>query len=192
MNRSVESLDKAVGNQLLDEVLEEITSRLQTGKPVALEDYARQHPELAGQLHKLLPGMQMLADLGYASDVTPSSSAPDSSIPHPSVCGVLGDFRILREIGRGGMGVVYQAEQLSLHREVALKVLPFAAVLDPKQLKRFKTEAAAAARLHHPNIVPVYSVGCERSGAVRQPTRAFRAPSPVAELEVTGTGRSKR
>ena len=74
----------------------------------------------------------------------------------------LGDFRIVREIGRGGMGVVYEAMQLSLNRRVALKVLPFAAALNPKQLQRFKTEAHAAAQLHHTNIVPVYAVGCER------------------------------
>jgi len=74
----------------------------------------------------------------------------------------LGDFKIVREIGRGGMGTVYEAVQLSLGRRVALKVLPFAAALDPKHLQRFKTEAQAAAQLHHPNIVPVYAVGCER------------------------------
>ena len=74
----------------------------------------------------------------------------------------LGDYRILREIGRGGMGVVYEAEQISLPRRVALKILPFAAVLDPRQLERFKNEARAAATLHHPGIVSVYSVGTER------------------------------
>jgi serine/threonine protein kinase/uncharacterized protein HemY len=74
----------------------------------------------------------------------------------------LGDFRIIREIGRGGMGVVYEAEQVSLGRRVAVKVLPFAATLDPKQLQRFKNEAQAAAHLRHPNIVPVYYFGCER------------------------------
>src|SRR5207249_466398 len=74
----------------------------------------------------------------------------------------LGDFRIIREIGRGGMGVVYEAVQMSLGRRVALKVLPFAAALDSKQLQRFRNEAQAAAQLHHSNIVPVYAVGCER------------------------------
>jgi serine/threonine protein kinase len=73
----------------------------------------------------------------------------------------LGDFHLVREIGRGGMGMVYEAEQLSLSRRVAVKVLPFAAALDPKQLHRFKNEAQTAALLHHPNIVPVYAVGCE-------------------------------
>ena len=74
----------------------------------------------------------------------------------------LGDFHLIREIGRGGMGVVYEAEQCSLRRRVALKVLPFAALLDQRRLTRFQNEARAAAMLKHPNIVSVYSVGCER------------------------------
>ena len=68
----------------------------------------------------------------------------------------------VREVGRGGMGVVYEAEQISLNRRVALKVLPFAATMDPRQLQRFQNEAQAAACLHHANIVPVHGVGCER------------------------------
>jgi serine/threonine protein kinase len=81
--------------------------------------------------------------------------------PEPAL-GQLGDFRLLREIGRGGMGTVYEAVQISLDRRVALKVLPFAASLDAKQLQRFKKEAQAAAHLHHTNIVPVHAVGAER------------------------------
>ena len=76
--------------------------------------------------------------------------------------GQLGEFRLLREIGRGGMGIVYEAEQLSLQRRVALKVLPFAAAIDAKHVLRFKNEALAAAMLNHAHIVPVYSVGNER------------------------------
>src|SRR5262249_47268340 len=79
-----------------------------------------------------------------------------------SELGQIGEFRLLREIGRGGMGVVYEAYQSSLNRRVALKVLPFVAALDPKQLQRFQNEAQAAAQFHHTNIVPVYAVGCER------------------------------
>ena len=85
------------------------------------------------------------------------SVAPGAGMP-----AALGDFRIDREIGRGGMGVVYEAVQLSLGRKVAVKVLPFASALDATRLQRFKNEAQAAAQLHHTNIVPVYAVGCER------------------------------
>jgi serine/threonine protein kinase len=71
----------------------------------------------------------------------------------------LGDFRLLREVGRGGMGCVYEAEQESLGRRVAIKVLAGHRLLDPKLLARFHREAKAAARLHHTNIVPVFGVG---------------------------------
>src|SRR5262249_4787165 len=66
---------------------------------------------------------------------------------------------ILREIGRGGMGVVYEAQQLSLGRHVAIKVLPSHALLDPRHLGRFQREARSAAKLHHTNIVPVFGFG---------------------------------
>ncbi len=89
-------------------------------------------------------------------------SGPPSGSVRGLASGVLGDFRILREIGCGGMGLVFEAEQLSLGRRVALKVLPFVALVDPKQLQRFQNEARAAASLNHPNIVSVYSVGCDR------------------------------
>jgi WD40 repeat protein len=71
----------------------------------------------------------------------------------------LGDFRIVREVGRGGMGIVYEAEQVSLGRHVALKVLPQKMLLDARRKRRFEREARAAARLHHTNIVPVFGVG---------------------------------
>ncbi|MCA9054684.1 MAG: protein kinase [Planctomycetaceae bacterium] len=71
----------------------------------------------------------------------------------------LGDYRIVREIGRGGMGVVYEAEQVTLGRHVALKVLPTSALGNPELVSRFQREARAAAQLHHTNIVPVFGIG---------------------------------
>lgn len=71
----------------------------------------------------------------------------------------LGDFQIVREIGRGGMGIVYEARQLSVGRRVALKILPTSDWFDPKRVARFHSEARVAARLHHTNIVPVFSQG---------------------------------
>jgi len=104
--------------------------------------------------------MRLLSDLAFSA----SARRADGALPcdAETVAGGLGDFRIVREIGRGGMGVVYEAEQISLGRRVALKVLPFAAMLDPRQMQRFQNEARAAASLKHPGIVQVYSVGCER------------------------------
>ncbi len=90
------------------------------------------------------------------------SSPSNSSGAADTALGELGDFRLLREVGRGGMGIVYEAEQTSLRRRVALKILPFAAAIDPRRLQRFKNEALAAANVQHEKIVPVYAVGSER------------------------------
>jgi hypothetical protein len=143
---------------LLDELLEEIAQKLRSGDAIDVEKYAHEHPHLAEPLHRLLPGIEALVDLGHSAE--PSHSA--FRTPHSALAGTLGDFRIVRELGRGGMGVVYEAEQISLCRRVAVKVLPFAAVLDKRHLARFENEARAAATLEHPHIVPVYGVGEER------------------------------
>lgn len=116
----------------------------------------QQFPELESELRTCLDGLEFL------HCVAPQLKGPAGGLAPHSAGEPLGDFRLIREIGRGGMGVVYEAEQRSLSRRVALKILPFAAVLDQRQLQRFKNEAVAAGTLEHPNIVPVYSVGCER------------------------------
>ena len=103
--------------------------------------------------------------LGLVEDFKPGTGDVTGGIAGPINAGTgttlerLGDFRLLREVGRGGMGVVYEAEQESLGRRVALKVLRSHQLLDPGLLVRFHREAKAAARLHHTNIVPVFGVG---------------------------------
>jgi Flp pilus assembly protein TadD/serine/threonine protein kinase len=146
---------------ILDELFDEIANRLQAGESVDLEAYVRDHPAQAERLRQLLPAMEVLAGLGRSA-ARGEAVADSLAAPVDLPCGVLGDFRIVGEVGRGGMGIVYEAEQISLHRRVALKVLPLAATLDPRHLQRFHNEAQAAAGLHHTNIVPVYAVGCER------------------------------
>jgi serine/threonine protein kinase/WD40 repeat protein len=142
---------------LLDDLVDEFTERLNRGEQPNVEEYAARHPEAAATIRHLLGTLKAIRQ---ASQSASSLSAAENV--GGSVAGQLGDFRIVRELGRGGMGVVYEAEQISLGRRVALKVLPFAAALDTKQLQRFKNEAQAAAHLHHQNIVPVYYVGSER------------------------------
>lgn len=128
-----------------------------------------EHPDLRPELEAFLDGhdeMQRLTAPLHAAKggdtQGPGKTPRGESDEPPAGLGELGDFRLLREVGRGGMGVVYEAEQISLRRRVALKVLPFAAAIDPRRLQRFKTEALAAAHVQHEKIVPVHAVGCER------------------------------
>jgi WD40 repeat protein/serine/threonine protein kinase len=139
-------------------VADEISACLKAGREPDVDMLIARHPELASQIRELVPALVTLDQLGHGVSSPSSLSSAGAASP----LGQIGDYRIIREIGRGGMGVVYEAEQISLSRHVALKVLPFAAALDPRQLQRFKNEAQAAAHLHHQNIVPVFGVGCER------------------------------
>jgi serine/threonine protein kinase len=140
----------------LNEVLLAYVEALQAGQAPDREQWLADHAELAGELREFLAGHDQLHQLTAVLREAVPTQAPTAPV------GELGDFRLLREVGRGGMGVVYEAEQNSLGRRVALKVLPFAAALDPRQLQRFRIEAQAAAQLHHTSIVPVFAIGCER------------------------------
>ncbi len=140
----------------LDQLAEEFVSRRRQGERASIEDYAAKYPDLAEGIRELFPTVIELEQL-KVHKVFSSGRAAASIGPVPLT--QLGDFRIIREIGRGGMGVVYEAEQESLHRRVALKVLGTQMGMSSRQKARFRREAEAAARLHHTNIVPIYGVG---------------------------------
>jgi serine/threonine protein kinase len=153
---------------------------LDAGRAPDRQELLARYPQYAAELARFLDDQEQvdhcaaplreLALGGSHPDSEPAGGAPER----------LGDFRIVREVGRGGMGVVYEAEQVSLGRRVALKVLPLAGMLDPRHLQRFRNEAQAAACLHHTNIVPVYFVGEERG--VHFYAMQFIDGRPLSEL----------
>ncbi len=167
------------GEDELARVLDAYLAEVEAGRPVDPEEWVGRHPAIAARLRACLKSLHLVEAAAEALALSPqpvrfdapgqdNADAEDDAgidVESSDVAGEgprLGDFRVIRELGRGGMGVVYEAEQHSLGRRVALKVLPFAAAIDPRQIARFRVEAQAASHLNHPHIVPVYSVGCQR------------------------------
>ncbi len=145
---------------LLVEWAADLAVRIRQGQPVDWTELGKQHPEQADALRRMLPAFSLMARMGGSAhrDAVRRFPATDPFVEF----GCLGDYELGQEVGRGGMGVVYEGYQISLKRRVALKILPAAGALDARQLQRFQIEAQAAAALHHPNIVPVFAVGTER------------------------------
>jgi serine/threonine-protein kinase len=183
---------------LISDVAHEFAERLRRGERPTIDEYVQRYPDFAVQIRELFPALAMMEQFGSVAGPSADSNAARGAAPQQ-----LGDYRILREIGRGGMGVVYEAVQESLGRHVAVKVLPMHAAGDGKQLERFRREAKAAAQLHHSNIVPVFAVG-EHEGTpyyamqfiqgqglelVLQEVRRMRAthPAPAAEQAPAAT-----
>jgi WD40 repeat protein/serine/threonine protein kinase len=140
------------------ELAEEFLERYRRGEKPSIKEYVDRYPELADEIRCVLPAMAMLESAAVGDSAAVSGAAPTRAPRR------FGDFLIVREVGRGGMGVVYEAEQISLGRHVALKVLGSRLMREPRQRLRFEREARAAAKLHHTNIVPVFGVG-EHEGA---------------------------
>ncbi len=137
---------------------EEFIERHRKGERPSLREYLDKHPALAEEIREIFPAMAMMENIALSAEsdlAAAQADKKDKALPLQQ----LGDYRIIREIGRGGMGVVYEAEQVSLGRHVALKVLPHRALVDTTHRARFEREAKAAAKLHHTNIVPVFAVG---------------------------------
>jgi len=142
----------------LDDLAEEFLERCRRGRPPALTEYTEKYPELAERIRSVFPALVIMDEIGsgpgQASVLDVERIGSGGSMPQR-----LGDYLLLRPIGSGGMGMVYEAIQESLDRHVALKTLPFHQLGDATRLQRFRREARAAARLHHTHIVPVFGVG---------------------------------
>jgi eukaryotic-like serine/threonine-protein kinase len=140
---------------LLTRLADEFAARYRAGERPSLQEYIDRHPELAEDIRELFPAMVEIEQIKEDHQ----EAAEPAAAPASPALRQLGDFRILREIGTGGMGIVYEAEQVSLGRHVALKLLPKNMLLDANAKRRFEREAKSAAKLHHTNIVPVFGVG---------------------------------
>jgi len=139
--------------------LEEYCQLLQCGQRPSRAEFLARHQAIADDLAGRLDGIEFIQGAGGQFV---STGAADWANEDPLPSARLGEYRIIREVGRGGMGIVYEVEHIPLGRRVALKVLPSAASLDPRQRQRFQVEAQAAALLHHEHIVPVFGIGCDR------------------------------
>jgi WD40 repeat protein/serine/threonine protein kinase len=144
---------------LVLELAEEFLERHRQGERPSLHEYITRHPQLAKEIREVFPAMALMEEIALADESLTEAALCGKSAQSSAPIEQLGDFRIIRKVGQGGMGVVYEAEQVSLGRHVALKVLLQKALLEPREQLRFQREARAAARLHHTNIVPVFGVG---------------------------------
>jgi serine/threonine protein kinase/WD40 repeat protein/tetratricopeptide (TPR) repeat protein len=154
----------SMGSDPLDRLAEEFLWRRRCGERPTPGEYAERYPEHAARILELFPALELIERLKPAAGDPGSPSAATG--PGVGPAGAiedrlrrLGDYTIVRELGRGGMGVVYEAEHDSLKSRVALKVMHPRFRADPTSLRRFQTEARSAARLHHTNIVPVFDYG---------------------------------
>ncbi len=149
-------------DERLARLLGELAERARLGQPHDVDGLVKRHPDLGGELRELWAAAQFAAEFAGGSG-SRTLSAGRHGRPAPVISGLtgrtFGDFELLEELGRGGMGVVYKAWQKSLNRLVALKMILRGEHATPGDLARFQVEAHAAAHLEHPNIVPVYAAG---------------------------------
>ena len=140
----------------IEEIAAEFLERRQAGEDLKTEDFLAEHPEHADELRELL--ILMLDMEKINSDKTQIYSPPQperTNLPDS-------DYRLVRKIGSGGMGIVFEAVQVSLNRRVAVKLLNSSLLTNDEQRAQFENEAKVIAMLHHPNIVKIYSAGCSK------------------------------
>jgi eukaryotic-like serine/threonine-protein kinase len=153
------------GRDPVEQLAESFQARLRRRERLSLEAYVARCPERADDIRELFPALVEMEQLKPGVQVmTSTPEQPEAEIgpaagPLPSHPEWLGDYQILRVMGVGGMGIVYEADHEALKNRVALKVMHSRFRTDPTYLRRFHTEARSAARLHHTNIVPVFDYG---------------------------------
>jgi serine/threonine-protein kinase len=158
-------MDPNRSEQRLVQFLNELTERYRRGERLELESVCRAHPELADELRGLWPAIMIAEEVARPGMLPPTLDAaalPGREELFPKTTAPLrpfGDYELLEELGRGGMGVVYKAWQRSLGRVVALKMILRGTHASAADLARFRSEAASAAKLDHPHIVSVYDIG---------------------------------
>ena len=143
----------------LEELSERFVEEYRRGEKPSVEEYAKRYPEFATDILELFPSLLLLERGGESTSLQSVSEGVAGKGLDPPKVERLNNFRIIREIGRGGMGVVYEAWDEALDRPVALKVMKIFPGEKEQTIQRFQREARIAARLHHTNIVPVFGSG---------------------------------
>ena len=148
-------------DQRLADVISELTDAVCRGEIVDLDLVCKRNPDLAEELRRLWGAILVTDAVGTSKDERDGSETSSGHWRKIKLPTTIGDYRLIEEIGRGGMGVVYRARQISLNREVAVKMILRARLASESDLQRFLAEASATAKLEHKNIVPVYEAGDE-------------------------------
>jgi WD40 repeat protein len=144
----------------VDELAEEFVARYRKGERPSLTEYTQAHPELAAEIRDLFPALVMMEDVRPGDGhQTATAIRPAAGAGAPARGSRIGDYELLDELGRGGMGVVYKARQVSVNRLVALKLVRAGELASEAEVQRFRAEAEHTAQLDHPHIVPLYEVG---------------------------------
>src|SRR5260221_8327986 len=146
-------------DELVDAAIADWLEGSEAGQAPGARDFLARYPDLVQELKVFLADRERFDRL--AAKVAPANFSHRAILCSEPAGRRLGDFEVIREIGRGGMGIVYEARQISLKRPVALKVLNSGPYLDPRAVQRFRREAEAAAMLRHANIVPIFATGEE-------------------------------
>ncbi len=161
MNHQDETIDGSdSARNPLELLAADFSAARRRGEQPSIEEYINRVPDQRDEARALLESLALFERVSERETTRQASQRRHKKFEHTQI-EQLGDFRVLREIGRGGMGIIYEAEQITLKRRVALKVLSSQTRESAKQLERFQREAEAVARLHHTNIVPVFGSGSQ-------------------------------